>query len=146
MDQIEEGPAAQAERAAAGRVFIEWDRALANGDIERLLACYTEDVVFESPLVRHVLGDVRGILHGREQLRRLFETFLPRKPKLRRHYRPGYFTNGRILMFEYPRESPEGEQMDFVEVMHLRGGKIAKHKVYWGWCGVKVMEEDAYHP
>ncbi len=48
-------------------------------------------------------------------------------------------------MWEYPRETPDGEQMDFVEVMELEDGRIRRHRVYWGWRGVSVMETNQYH-
>jgi hypothetical protein len=70
-----------------------------------------------------------------------------RKPPLRQRYRTGYFTDGRKLMWEYPRETPEGDQMDFVEVMELNDeGLIQHHRVYWGWRGFDVLERDEYHP
>ncbi len=87
----------------------------------------------------------RGICEGREELRELFEVFAKRKPKLRQYYRPGYFTDGHTLVFEYPRNAPTGEQMDFVEVMHIEDGLIQNHKVYWGWRGVQVLQRDEYH-
>jgi ketosteroid isomerase-like protein len=146
MEQIERPEStATDDRAAAARMYAAWDRALADADVEGLLACYTSDALLESPLVPHLLDDKEdGILHGHAELRRLFETLKRRKPKLRGHYRAGYFTDGKTLMFEYPRAAPDGEQMDFVEVMHLRDGLIAHHKVYWGWRGMKVLNDDAY--
>jgi hypothetical protein len=68
-----------------------------------------------------------------------------RTPPVRERYRDGFFTDGRKLMWEYPREKPDGEQMDFVEVMELADGLIRRHCVYWGWFGVKVLEQDRYH-
>ena len=47
-------------------------------------------------------------------------------------------------MWEYPRATPDGEQMDFVEVMEIENGLISRHCVYWGWRGVKVLDEDHY--
>ena len=35
--------------------------------------------------------------------------------------------------------------MDFVEVMELADGLIQRHCVYWGWRGIKVIQDDAYH-
>jgi hypothetical protein len=110
-----------------------------------LLALYAPDAVLESPLIRHLLGGEQGICRGHQELRQLFDVLKTRKPPLRQHHRPGYFTDGETLIFEYPRLTPAGEQMDFVEVMHLRGGLIRYHKVYWGWRGVKVLEHDEYH-
>jgi hypothetical protein len=32
--------------------------------------------------------------------------------------------------------------MDFVEVIELEDGRIARHRVYWGWRGFKVLEQN----
>ena len=60
-------------------------------------------------------------------------------------HREGFTTDGRRAMWEYPRDAPDGEQMDFVEVMEIEDGLIRTHHVYWGWRGVKVILDDAYH-
>ena len=39
----------------AERLYIEWDKALANNDVDALLALYADDATLESPLVMHVL-------------------------------------------------------------------------------------------
>jgi hypothetical protein len=44
------------------------------------------------------------------------------------------------LIWEYPLESPDGDQQDFVESMEIEDGLIKKHCVYWGWFGVRVLE------
>lgn len=49
-----------------------------------------------------------------------------------------------LSIWAYPREAPDGEQMDFVEVMALRNGLIRHHRVYWGWFGVRVLLCDEY--
>ena len=68
-----------------------------------------------------------------------------RKPSVRKYYRTGYFTDGKKVIWEYPRQKPDGEQMDFVESMELNAqGLIQHHAVYWGWRGVNVMLADAY--
>jgi ketosteroid isomerase-like protein len=128
------------------RMYYRWDKALSDNDAEALLACYAPDATFESPVATHLLGTSKGVLHGHEELRPLFEQVAARKPKVRQYYRSGYFTDGKKLIFEYPRAAPEGEQMDFVEVMELNDeGLIQRHHVYWGWFGFKVLQEDAYH-
>lgn len=42
-------------------------------------------------------------------------------------------------------ETPDGEQMDIVEVMEIRGGLIRHHRVYWGWSSVNMLK-DGQHP
>jgi hypothetical protein len=44
-------------------------------------------------------------------------------------------------MWEYPRDTPDAEQMDFVEVMELKGGLIQHHRVYWGWFGLSILKK-----
>lgn len=131
---------------AAERIYHDWDKALSNDDVAGLLALYAPDAVLESPAVPLTLGTDSGIVRGREQLRPLLEQVAARKPPLRTYYRTGYLTDGkRTMIFEYPRQTPDGEQMDFVEVMEIAEGLIQRHCVYWGWRGVKVIEDDAYH-
>ena len=48
-------------------------------------------------------------------------------------------TDGTRVVWEYPRASPDGDQMDFTEVMEIRDGRIAHHRVYWGWKGVGIL-------
>ncbi|MFL6247715.1 MAG: nuclear transport factor 2 family protein, partial [Thermoanaerobaculia bacterium] len=64
---------------------------------------------------------------------------------VRRHFRTGFLSDGRLLVWEYPREAPDGEQMDFVEVMEIADGLIQRQRVYWGWFGVNVLLTDRYH-
>ena len=79
------------------------------------VALYAEDTRLESPLVRHLLGTERGIVEGRDKLRDFLHIVFERTPPSRRRYRTGFFTDGRRLIWEYPRETPDGDQMDFVE-------------------------------
>ncbi len=67
-----------------------------------------------------------------------------RTPKTRTRHRRGFFTDGIVLMWEYPRRTPNGEQIDLVESMEIKDGLIQHHRVYWGWFGGKVLEEDRY--
>jgi hypothetical protein len=42
-------------------------------------------------------------------------------------------------VWEYPRETPEGDQVDILEVMEIRDGLIAAHRIYWGWVGTDLL-------
>ena len=128
------------------RIYVAWDDALSRNDAAALLALYGPDAVFESPLVPHLLGGDSGVLRGHNELKPLFDKLADRKPPIRRYYRTGYLTDGKRLIWEYPRATPDGEQMDFVEAMELnRDGLIQRHCVYWGWRGVRVLQRDEYH-
>ena len=45
----------------------------------------------------------------------------------------------RTLIWESPRQAPDGEQVDLVEVMELTGPRIAHHRIYWGWYGTPLL-------
>ena len=115
------------------RIYHEWDNALANNDVEALLKLYSPKATLESPLVPHLMNSDCGVCSGEKQLRKLFEILASRKPSIRKYYRTGYFTDGKRLIWEYPRLTPDDtEQMDFVEVMDIENGLIQNHRVYWG--------------
>jgi ketosteroid isomerase-like protein len=135
--------ASQAE--SIERVYREWDRTWANDDLDTMIALYAPDATLESPLVPYLLGGTNGTLKGRDEIRKLLDKAAPRKPGRRTFYRRGYFTDGRFLVWEYPRATPDGEQMDFFEVMEIANGLIQVHRVYWGWRGVEVLKADAYY-
>src|SRR6516225_219115 len=109
-------------RADCERVYREWDERAKALDTEGLLALYSEDVVLESPLVPAILDDKEdGVLRGHDELRR-------------------FFADGRrLLVWEYPRQAPDGDQVDLVEFMEIIGGLIAYHRIYWGWKGCMLI-------
>lgn len=134
----------EAEVSAAEHIYQAWDDALGRKDLDAAMALYARDCTLESPLVRHILGREQGIVEGRADLRGFVAEVLSRTPALRQRSRTGFFTDGRKLMWEYPRLTDDGEQMDLVEVMEISDGLIQRHRVYWGWRALKVLEDDAY--
>ena len=126
-------------------MYHAWDERLSKSDAKGLLELYAADATLESPLVPYLMRQENGILRGHDQLWPFFQKLAERKPEVRRYYRTGYFTDGRILMWEYPRNAPDKEQMDFAEVMEIGDGLIQRHRVYWGWFGVRVIQANAYH-
>jgi hypothetical protein len=137
-------PADEQTLRAAERIYHEWDDALGRKDLDASMRLYTMDTTLESPLIRHLRGGMTGIVRGRDDLRRFVETVFDRTPDIRRRHRTAFFTNGKTLIWEYPRVTPDGEQMDLVEVIDVKDGLIQHHRVYWGWRSVKVLEDDEY--
>jgi hypothetical protein len=131
--------------AAVEHIYRAWDAALSANDVEALVALYASDAVLESPLIPHLFGTASGVCRGTVEIGALLAKVAARKPEVRKYYRSGYFTDGRLLIWEYPRIIPQGEQMDFVEVMEIETGLIKRHRVYWGWRGFEVIKADAYH-
>jgi steroid Delta-isomerase len=82
-----------------------------------------------------------GILKGKRAIASFFARgFQSPENGLGRWYRTrAFFSNGRQLTWEYPRDTPQGDQVDLVEVMDLANGLIAHHRVYWGWVGFKAL-------
>jgi SnoaL-like domain len=132
------------EVSAPERIYRAWDEALGRKDLDAAMALYAPACTLESPLVRHILGREHGIVDGRAELHAFVAEVLGRTPALRRRHRAGFFTDGRKLMWEYPRLTDDGEQMDLVEVMEIADGLIQRHRVYWGWRALKVIEDDGY--
>lgn len=128
------------DTGAIEHVFQAWDDALGAKDLDASMALYHPHATLESPLVCHLLGTDEGVVRGREALRRFAEQVFAHQPPQRRRFRTGFLTDGARLTWEYPRASPDGDQMDIVEVMEIRDGLIAHHRVYWGWLGVNMLK------
>ncbi|WP_216638622.1 YybH family protein [Mycobacterium colombiense] len=101
------------DTTAIEAVMQAWERALAAHDLDALLACYAPDASLESPVAAHITGG-DGIRRGHSELRPFLAEVVARTPKLRTYHRVGFFTDGRRATWEYPRVTPQGEQMDFV--------------------------------
>jgi hypothetical protein len=127
------------------RLHEAWNETLDRKDVDAAAKLYSPDTVLESPLVRHIRKSERGIIEGREDLRSFLREVFARTPASRHIHRSAFFTDGRTVLWEYPRQTPDSEQMDFVEVMEIENGLIKRHRVYWGWYGVKILEHDQYH-
>ena len=125
----------------AERIYRLWDEALGNKDLEAALALYAPDASIESPLVAHLMQTREGIVRGRDSLRAFIARVFQTNPPQRRRFKQGFFSDGRILTWEYPRQSPDGDQMDLVEVMEIESGLIQRHRVYWGWYALNVLRE-----
>jgi ketosteroid isomerase-like protein len=128
-------------RAQAERVHAAWNDALAARDADAL---YAEDATIESPLVSYLPRTERGICNGRAAIRDFIPLVFRHQPDERRTHRNPVFTDGHTMMWEYPRETPDGDQMDFTEVMELKDGLIQRHRVYWGWYGVRTLTSGSH--
>jgi steroid Delta-isomerase len=135
-------PAGENTDAQIRYIHDRWQTTIVQKDVDGLIALYAEDAIFETPAILVTLTDRKqGILRGRSEIRPFFEAgFRKLGNELSRWYRTGlFFTNGRQLTWEYPRETPQGDQVDLVEVMVVANGLIAHHRVYWGWVGFQTL-------
>ena len=130
------------DRGETTRIYEQWHTAVTTKDIDLVASLYAEDAVFESPLVWATSADREsGVLRGRASIRDFFARgFDAPENGLGRWYRTGlFFSNGRQLVWEYPRETPDGDQVDLIEVMDIADGRITHHRVYWGWIGFRTL-------
>ena len=125
-------------------IYEAWAKGFADRDLEGILKLYAPDATLESPLVNNLLGAELGIVRGRENLREFFRIILESTPSLKDRHRANFFSDGKVMIWEYPRKTPTGEQTDMAEVMELKDGLISSHRIYWGWKGTKLLAGDQY--
>lgn len=107
-----------------------------------LIALYADDAVLESPLVPAILENkTDGVLRGKAEIAQFLEAGARSRPiDLVRWFRSDtYFSAGSTLVWEYPRETPEGDHVEIVEVMNIVGGLIKHHRIYWDWKGCGLI-------
>jgi hypothetical protein len=71
------------DHTTAQRFATAWVEAWNAHDLDAVLAHFTEDVVFTSPVAAQVVPDTAGVLRGRAALRDYWSTALARIPDLR---------------------------------------------------------------
>ena len=127
--------------ADARHIYEGWHAAVVARDVDALMALYADDAVLETPLIVVTLpAHGSGVLHGKAAIGAFFEAGL-RNPGTSSGAGtvPGCSSRTAASSREYPRATPDGDQVDLVEVMDLRDGLIAHHRVYWGWVGFNAL-------
>ena len=126
-------------------IYEKWHKYAKERETRALFELYAEDAVFESPLVPILMNRDSGILRGKTEILAFLNEGTRRRPnELVRWYRTGkYFITGDVLVWEYPRQTPDGEQVDILELMEIRDGLIVNHRIYWGWFGTQMLIKSA---
>ncbi len=126
-------------------IYEKWHKYAKERETKALIELYAEDAVFESPLVPILMNRDSGILRGKTEILAFLNEGTRRRPnELVRWYRTGkYFITGDVLVWEYPRQTPDGEQVDILELMEIRDGLIVNHRIYWGWFGTQMLIKSA---
>ena len=112
-------------------IYEKWHQYAKARDVEALIALYADHAVFESPLVPAILDRTNGVLNGKDEIKFFLQEGTKRRPnELVKWFRRGdYLTNGRLLVWEYPRQTDEGEQIDILELMEIENGLIQQHRI-----------------
>ena len=126
-------------------IYEKWHKYAKERETKALVELYAEDAVLESPLVPILMNKDSGILRGKTEILAFLNEGTRRRPnELVRWYRTGkYFITGDVLVWEYPRQTPDGEQVDILELMEIRDGLIVNHRIYWGWFGTQMLIKSA---
>ena len=126
-------------------IYEKWHKYAKERETKALVELYAEDAVLESPLVPILMNKDSGILRGKTEILAFLNEGTRRRPnELVRWYRTGkYFITGDVLVWEYPRQTPDGEQVDILELMEIRNGLIVNHRIYWGWFGTQMLIKSA---
>lgn len=128
--------------ARVRRIYEEWHAGVNSHDIPRVMALYAEHATLESPAILAIYPHLAdGILRGRSEIGKFFiKTSSALSKEFRELYRTDMFlSTNKLLTWEYPRETPVGEQVDLVESMDIEDGLIVYHRVYWGWKGFQTL-------
>ena len=124
-------------------IYNRFHETIGARDVEGLMQIYGDDAILDSSLVHVLEKDPSGIIQGKQKLRAHFQGFFDAVvPSGKEWFRPDtVLSDGQRLMWEYPSQGPDGDQLDVVESfdLDLEKGLIAYHRVYWGRVGHKLL-------
>ena len=122
-------------------IYNLWHKYASTKNVTDLIELYSPNAMFESPLVPVLLNRAGGILQGKDEIHTFLIEGTKRRPNdLVRWYRTGtYFSKGNTLIWEYPRNTPDGNQLDILELMEIEDKLIVNHRIYWGWLGTQLL-------
>jgi hypothetical protein len=81
-----------------------------------LIAIYADAAVLEGPLVPAILESTTdGVLRGNAEIAHFLEAGVRSRPIVSWYRSDTYFSAGSTLVWEYPRETPDGDQVEIVE-------------------------------
>ena len=88
-----------------------------------------------------LLPTASATLRGKAEIGRFLEAGARSRPidLCRWHRSDTFFSVGDTLIWEYPRPTPEGDQVEIVEVMSIANCLIRHHRIYWGWKGCLLV-------
>ncbi|HUW61165.1 MAG TPA: nuclear transport factor 2 family protein [Candidatus Bathyarchaeia archaeon] len=109
----------------ANRFLDAWD----SQDVERVLACYTDDLVYRDPNTR---GDVHGANAMRRYLTKLFSAW--EMTWTRREVHPLASEGGGVLLWHATFRKAGGNttvEADGMDLVMLKGDRACRNEVYF---------------
>jgi len=107
----------------------QWMEAFNEKDLTKLLLLYDENAEHYSPKLKVRHPETKGLIKGKEALRKWWEDAFVRLPSLR--YKPLRFTpyHDRIFM-EYIRQAENEEDLYVGEMLEIRNDRIIASAVF----------------
>src|SRR5262245_29538746 len=143
VDHVE-APSLQPDIAADGEteaaeLYRAWQDGLCAGNLGRLVSLYAENAVIENSVVCGLVGSSTGEARGHAQIRDCLDVILRCGPHVAGEPKVQQW-NGTTLFCVVERLSSHGSR-EIAEAMDIRDGKIHRHRIYWGWLGVRALLE-----
>ncbi|MBR0574595.1 MULTISPECIES: hypothetical protein [Pasteurellaceae] len=125
----------------AEKIHKEWHEFAKTRQTLKLIELYANDAILESPLVPIIMNKTNGILKGKDEILEFLIEGAKRRPnELVKWYRTdNYLIKNNILIWEYPRQTPNNQQVDIIELIEIKNEKIQHHRIYWGWFGTQML-------
>lgn len=123
--------------AIARRVLDAWNAH----DVERVVACYTPDLVYRDPNTR---GEVRGADALRRYLRKMFATW--RMHWTAREIFPFAGTDGTATLWHaslQPLASDSAIEVDGMDLVLLEGDRLKRNEVYFDRAALAALLTDS---
>lgn len=133
-------------KSGGERIYKLWDKYAREVDTRVLLSLYAPDATLETPVIPAIPDANTGILKGHAELRHFFDAGARHRPdELVWWHRESnrFFFVGQGLIREYPREGPDGSQIELIEVMDIKKGLIQHYRIYGGWFGIRGLIQSA---
>jgi ketosteroid isomerase-like protein len=109
----------------------KWFEAFNEQDLEKLLHLYHEEAKHYSPKLKIREPQTKGLVQGKEQLRKWWKDAFDRLPSL--HYDVKTLTADQERVFmEYTRKVNGEEDLFVAEVLEIQDGLITASRVYHG--------------
>jgi hypothetical protein len=109
----------------------DWLEGWNGRDLDRVVAHYAEDAIFQSPTV--LLGDPDGdgTVRGRDAIRLLYERALARYPKLRFELVDTIERPSGVMVLHRKHNVFATRPGLTVETFEIAGGLVTRNVVYW---------------
>lgn len=108
-----------------------WFNAFNEHDLESLLKLYDDQAEHFSPKLKIREPETKGLIQGKEALRKWWQDCFDRLPTLQYHVNKLTADSDQIFM-EYTRKVEAEEDMEIGEVLEIKNGKIVFSRVYHG--------------